>query len=295
MAQTIQTTSFGTVHVLGAPRERFRDLYHRFLRVSWPTALTSIVVFFLLLNTGFAVIYDLVGGLQNARPGSFSDAFFFSVQTMATIGYGGMHPVTRIANVVVVAEAVVGLLVTAVVTGLVFSKFSVSTARIAFAKKAVIGPMDGTPTLMVRLGNERSNQIVEAQLRVTLMRTERTQEGVTFYRMYDLRLTRERTQAFARSWTALHVIDPSSPLYGATPETLKRDEAELLCGVIGIDDTSLQPVHARHTYVDEDILFGARHADVLSENADGSITLDLRRFHDTVATVPTEAFPYPGA
>jgi inward rectifier potassium channel len=291
----IVSTSFGIVRVIGAPSERFRDLYHRFLRASWATALVSLVVWFLVLNAVFAAIYDVVGGLQNARPGSFSDAFFFSVQTMATIGYGGIHPVTRVANVVVVAEAVLGLLFTAVSTGLVFAKFSVSNARIVFSDKAVITPMDGVPTLMFRLGNERSNQIVEAQLRITLIRTEKTKEGVTFYRMYDLKLTRDRTQAFSRSWSALHLIDEESPLYGATPASLERAEAELLCGVVGIDDTSLQPVHARHTYEARDVIFGVRHADILSEEADGTITLDLRRFHEVVPTQPTEIFPYPAA
>jgi len=292
--QTISTAS-AVVHVLGAPHERFRDAYHVFLRVSWGRALTALVVAFLALNAGFAALYDVVGGIEHARPGSFSDAFFFSVQTMATIGYGGMHPITRTANLIVVTEAVVGLLVTAIVTGLMFAKFSVSNARIVFSEKAVVTPMDGVPTLMFRLGNQRSNQIVEALLRITLMRTEHTKEGSLFYRMYDLKLTRERSQAFSRSWTALHVIDATSPLYGATPESLAKDEVELLCGVIGTDDTSLQPVHARHTYTTQDILFGARHVDILTENSDGSLTLDLRRFHDTVVSESTDTFPYPSA
>ena len=120
-----------------------------------------------------------------------------------------------------------GLLVTAIVTGLMFAKFSVSNARIVFSEKAVITPMDGLPTLMFRLGNERSNQIVEAQLRVTLVRAEHTKEGTLFYRMYDLKLARERSQAFSRSWTALHVVDQRSPLFGATPESLAKEEVEL--------------------------------------------------------------------
>jgi inward rectifier potassium channel len=203
-----------------------------------------------------------------------------------------MHPVTMVANVVVVAEAVVGLLVTALATGLVFAKFSVSNARIVFSNKVVITPMNGQPTLMFRLGNERANEIVEATLRATLMRTETTKEGVKYYRMYDLKLVRERTQAFSRSWTVLHVVDDESPFFGATPESLKNCEAELLCGVVGTDDTSLQPVHARHTYSDDEIVFGARHADIL-EDKDGTITLDLTRFHHVVATEPTETFPFP--
>jgi inward rectifier potassium channel len=290
--QTLKTPT-GDVHVVGAPRERLRDYYHRFLRMSWSRALVSLVVGFLSLNVVFAAIYDVVGGVENARLGSFGDAFFFSVQTMATIGYGDMHPTTMVAHLVVVAEAVVGLLVTAIVTGLVFSKFSVSTSRIVFSRSVTISPMNGTPTLMFRLGNERSNSIVEAHLRVTLMRTERTSEGVVYYRMYDLKLERDHSQAFSRSWSALHHIDGDSPLVGASPESLRRDEVELLCGVVGTDDASLQPVHARHTYADREIVFGARHADILTENPDGSITLDLRRFHEVVPTQPAPDFPYP--
>jgi inward rectifier potassium channel len=292
--QTVVTPS-GTIHVVGAPRERLRDYYHLFLRWSWTRALSSVVVAFLSLNVVFACMFEIVGGISNARIGSFSDSFFFSVQTMATIGYGDMHPVTMVAHVVVVAEAVVGLLVTAIVTGLVFAKFSVSTSRIVFSRRATISPMDGLPTLMFRLGNERSNSIVEAQLRVTLMRSEHTKEGVLYYRMYDLKLARDRSQAFSRSWSALHVIDEESPLYGETPESLRAKEIELVCGVIGTDDTSLQAVHARHTYIDGDIVFGARHADILAENEDGSITLDLHRFHDIQPTLAIEGFPYPSA
>ncbi len=290
--QPVQT-SFGVVHVLGAPRERFSDLYHRFLRISWPRALSGLVLAFLALNGVFATLYVACGGIDHARPGSFADAFFFSVQTMATIGYGGMHPVTPLANATVVTEAVTGLLFTALVTGLLFAKFSVSNARIVFSDKATISPMNGVPTLMFRLGNERSNQIVEARLRVTLVRTEHTLEGVLYYRMYDLKLERDRSQAFSRSWSALHVIDAQSPLHDATPETLVRDEVQLICGVVGIDDTSLQPVHARHTYDEANVAFGARHADILSENPDGTLTLDLRRFHALVPTQPTATFPYP--
>jgi inward rectifier potassium channel len=292
--QTLKTPS-GVVHVVGAPRERLRDYYHRFLRWSWARALSSVVVAFLSLNLVFAAVYDIVGGIANARIGSFSDAFFFSVQTMATIGYGDMHPATVVAHLVVVAEAVVGLLITAIVTGLVFAKFSVSTSRIVFSRCATISLMNGQPTLMFRLGNERSNSIVEAQLRVTLMRAEHSQEGVLFYRMYDLTLLRDHSQAFSRSWSALHVINEESPLWGATPETVRAEEIELVCGVIGTDDTSLQPVHAQHTYVDANIVFGARHADILTENTDGSITLDLRRFHDIQPTPATESFPYTSA
>jgi inward rectifier potassium channel len=263
------------------------------LRVRWSVALAMIVVFWLALNAGFATLYVLVGGLENARARSFWDAFCFSVQTMGTIGYGSMYPTSVGANVVMISESVASLIVTAVATGLVFAKFSRSTARLAFSRHAVIGPMDGVPTLMLRVGNERGNQILEATVRVALMRTERLKEGSTFYRMIDLKLTRDRSPAMARSWTVLHPIVDGSPLASATPESIARDEVELLVTVVGTDDTSLQPVHARHTYLDRDIVWGARHADILSETENGNLILDVRRFHDIEPTTPVDGFPYP--
>ena len=279
--------------VVGVQKAPFRDIYHRFLRLSWPLALGAIVAVFLLLNVLFAVVYWKSDGIANARPGSFADAFFFSVQTMGTIGYGSMYPSTPFANAIVVVEAVFGLLVTAVATGLVFTKFSQSSARIQFTGHATIAPWDGVPTLMLRIGNERGNLILEAQVRVILIRTEKTKEGVTFYKMIDLPLVRDRSPAFTRSWVVMHTITKDSPLHGATPESLKASEVELAVSVIGTDDTSLQPVHARREYADNEILWGMRHADVLHEREDGRIVLDLNRFHEVVPTTPTEEFPYP--
>jgi inward rectifier potassium channel len=292
MAQQKIDASSG-VRIVGAPPAPLRDFYHLFLRARWSTAIASIVVAYLGLNAVFAGGYLLTGGVANARPRSFFDAFCFSVQTMGTIGYGAMYPTTAASNVLVVVESVTSLLVTAVATGLVFAKFSRSTARIAFSRHAVIGPMDGAPTLMLRVGNERGNQILEATVRVSIIRTERLKEGTTFYRMYDLKLARERSPAMQRSWTVLHPIAPDSPLYGATPESLARDEVELVATVVGVDDTSLQAVHARRRYVDGDIVWGARHADVLSEDSDGVVVLDVTKFDQIVATEPTDSFPYP--
>ncbi|HEY6461957.1 MAG TPA: ion channel [Polyangiaceae bacterium] len=281
------------VTVLGAPRTSLRDFYHLFLRAPWSGALGAIVVSYLGLNALFALAYLWVGGVATAHAHSFWDAFCFSVQTMGTIGYGAMYPTSVAANVVMIVESVTSLVVTAVATGLVFAKFSRSTARIVFSKSAVIGPMDGVPTLMIRVGNERGNSILEATVRVVLTRTEKLKEGITFYRLVDLRLTRDRSPAMARSWTVLHPIDEGSPLFGATPESMKRDEIEITVNIVGTDDTSLQPVHARRLYVDGEILWGARHADVLSEDEAGNMVLDVRKFHDVVATKPTPAFPYP--
>src|SRR5580658_5604983 len=274
------------IKVIGAPRAALRDFYHLFLHARWSVALAGIVASYILLNAVFAAAYLATGGIANARPGSFFDAFCFSIQTMGTIGYGAMFPIGAPANLLMITESVTSLLVSAVATGLVFAKVSRSTARVAFSESVAVGPMDGAPTLMIRVGNERGNSILEATIRVSLIRTEVTREGVTFYRMYDLALTRERSPAMNRSWTVLHPITEKSPLFGASPESVARDEIEVLVSVSGIDDTSMQPVHARRRYYDREIVWGARHADVLTEDAAGRIILDMRRFHLTVPTQP---------
>jgi inward rectifier potassium channel len=269
------------VVVLGATSgNTFRDFYHAFLSASWPRALGAIVIGFLVLNAVFATLFLVVGGVAHTVPGSFADAFFFSVQTMCTIGYGDKYPTTLAANVLVVAEAVTGLVVTATATGLVFAKVSLSSARVAFMNVVTVGAMDGVPTLMFRVGNQRANLIVEAQVRVVLVRTDITKEGHTFYRMIDLKLVRERSSAFTRSWTIMHTIDETSPLFGVDAEAFRAKEMELVVTIVGVDETSLQPVHARHRYTDKDVVFGARPADILSEEPSGRVVLDLRKFHD---------------
>jgi inward rectifier potassium channel len=280
------------IRVVGAPREPWRDVYHWAMRLPWLGTLAFIIFVFLSLNALFGLAFTLTGGIAGARPGNFLDAFFFSVQTMGTIGYGAMYPKSMACQTVMVTETVVGIVTTALATGLVFAKFSRSTARIAFTKHATISLMNNVPTLAFRVGNERGNLIVEAQVKVTFTRTEKTDEGMTFYRLTDLLLSRDRSSAMSRTWTILHPIVPPSPLAGMTPATFITDEVELMVSVVGTDDTSLQPVHARHTYYYDEIIWGARPADVLSEAADGHLELDVRKFNEIVKTPETEAFPY---
>lgn len=283
------------VRVIGARRRPLRDLYHRFLRATWRAALGAIVAAWLGLNVVFALGYFAAGGIANARPGSFADAFYFSVHTLGTIGYGSMHPEGDLANALVVLESVAGLLFTAIATGLVFAKFSQVGSRIVFSRCVTVAPMDGVPTLMIRLGNDRESMVIEAQIRVSLVRTERTKEGMVFYRMLDLALTRDRSPALSRSWTAMHPITPASPLFGHTPESLLADEVELIVTVVGIDDTSLQSVHGRRRYTHEDIVWGARHADIIEVAPDDALIIDLTKFHELTPTAPTSDFPYPAA
>ncbi len=283
------------IKIVGHRPTPLRDFYHALLQMSWGWTFVIISAFYLAANAVFALGYLASGGISHAEPGSFADAFFFSVQTMGTIGYGAMYPETRGANVLMVGESLVGLLLTALGTGLVFAKFSLSRARILFTRTAVIAPMNGLPTLMFRFGNERGNQIVNAQIHVVLMRTERTAEGGTFYRSYDLTLVRDKALSLSRSWSAMHVIDRDSPLYGHTPESIQAQEVELQIMVLGTDDTTMQGIHASHRYFTHDILWGMRFVDILSETDDGNLLLDLRGFHDTQPTEPTADFPYPRA
>ena len=199
---------------------------------------------------------------------------------MGTIGYGSMYPQGMGAHVLTTCEALVNILVVALATGIFFSKFSVLRARVRFAARACIAPMNGVPTLAFRIGHERSSSVIDVLIRVVLTRTERSREGVLMYRMYDLELVRDRAPALNRAWMVMHPITETSPLYGATPASCVTDEIELMLTLSGIDETSGQTLHARHLYTDQQVTWGARYADMLSERQDGGLVLNMNVFHD---------------
>lgn len=263
-----------------------RDVSHAVLALSWPATLGAILIAFLGLNAIFAGLFVWTGGVENAAPGSFKDAFFFSVQTMATIGYGAMYPHSDGAQVLVVIESMVGLVVTAIATGLVFVRFARVRGRVVFSKQVSIGVVDGKPHLQVRVGNGRSNKIFDAQFRMMLIRTVKTVEQTTLYRTADLKLVRDHAPTLQRAWNLMHLIDETSPLFGVTPEQLLAQDAELQIALTGTDETTLQPVHGRHTWEASTGTFawGTRLADVLSESESGDVVLDLRNFDVVVPT-----------
>jgi inward rectifier potassium channel len=279
--ETLRTESYN-IHIIGAPAPGLRDLYHALLRIPWWAAFGVIVGSYLLLNGIYAALYLAVGGVANARSGSFLDAFFFSVETIGTIGYGTMYPSSTGANVLMVAESVTGLILTALATGLVFVRFSQTRARLVFSSKVAIGPMDGVDTLTLRVGNERRGSIVDTQFRLSFTRTTRTTEGVTLYRLEDLPLVRTHAPELARSWSVMHRIVESSPLRGYDAQKLAQVDGELRLEVVGVDETSLQPVYAQHTWFAGSVAWGTRLADVLSETPEGDLILDLRNFHEVV-------------
>jgi inward rectifier potassium channel len=275
---------------IGADQSRWNDLYHLLLVVPWLHFIGLLVLTYIGLNAIFALLFLAGGanGIANAEAGSFTDAFFFSVQTMASIGYGAMFPQTLYAHMIVTVEAIVGVLWLAMATGLMFARFSRPTARVLFSRVAVIAPRNGVPTLMFRAANQRRNQILEAQLRLTLVRNVITEEGEFMRRFFDLELERSQTPIFALTWLALHRIDEHSPLYAMPPETFQEIEAEIIVTLTGIDETFSQSIHARHSYIANEIFWNARFADVLVTTTTGQRAIDLSAFHEII---PIDVIP----
>lgn len=267
----------------GSSHSPWHDPYHLLLTLDWPWFVGLIGLIYIATNALFAILY-LAGGdcIENARHGYFWDAFFFSVQTMASIGYGAMYPRLECpyTNALVTIESITGLMVLTIATGLMFARFSNPTAKVLFSKVAVIAPHNGVPTLIFRTANQRHNQIVSADLKVTLVRNEVNSEGEFMRRFSDLKLVRSQSPIFALSWTVMHQIDEHSPLYGATSESLAETETEIAIVLTGIDDTVSQPIHARHFYMADELLWNHRFVDILVRNADGGHAIDYTKFHD---------------
>jgi inward rectifier potassium channel len=271
------------VRAIGQRFAPHQDAYHYVLTRSWTEFFLFMGLAFIGANALFALLYWAEpGSVSNARPGSFEDAFFFSVQTMATIGYGGMTPVTRFAHVVVTIEAMTGILSVALMTGVTFAKFARPTARVLFTDKLVVAARDGVPHLMFRMANWRHNQVSEAQVRVIVLITEKTREGETMRRPIELALVRDRTPLFALTWTAMHRIDDQSPFFGADAmDRLRAAGAEIYVTLTGLDEVMGQ-IHAQHSYRLDDIVANVRFVDVLTLRSDGTREIDYRRFHDVV-------------
>src|SRR5438552_244289 len=271
------------------------DLYHLLLTSSWPRLLGLLALAYGAANALFALGYLLEpGALENAREGSFADAFFFSVQTMATIGYGKLVPRSTFANLLVTVEALTGLLGFAVATGLIFAKFARLTARVMFSQVACISLRNGVPSLLFRLANVRANQMVEAQLRLSFARLERTAEGESLRRFIDVPLVRSQNTIFALTWTAIHVIDERSPLHGATPASVEAQDGEFIVSLVGLDGTTSQTVHALHSYRWDDLRWNERFVDVLLPQPTGQLAVDYRNFHSTTPVDEKHRIALPG-
>jgi len=261
----------------------FEDLYHKVIGMPWWRFFAYVAVTWVAVNFVFAVLYaSRPGCVSGAAPGDLEDAFYFSVQTLATIGYGAMAPATRFGHVVVVWEALVGTLGVALVTGVTFAKFARPTSRVLFGAKAVVHMRDGVPHLVFRLANWRGNMVVEGQLRVLLLVRQMTREGESIRVPVELPLVRDRTALFALTWVPMHRIDEKSPLWGGLTarDRLLEEYAEMILSFTGIDETIGQPIQARHRYGLDDVVYNARFVDVLTIQPDGTRIIEYVHFHD---------------
>ena len=270
-----------SIVAVGQQRRPWSDFSHRAMVVSWPVFIASVALIILMLNGLFAVLYVLGRSpVAHARPGSFSDLFYFSVETLSTVGYGDMHPQTQYGHVIATVESFTGIFFIALMTGLIYARFSRPRARILFSDVATIAKRDGVPTLAVRMANERHNYISDAHAALWLLSSVKTKEGRNFRGFEPLTLMRADNPAFALSWALFHVIDASSPLYGKTAEDLADDNAQFVLNMTGYDETSAQTIHARKVYDHEDVLWGKHFVDILRVE-DSVAMLDYNRFHDS--------------
>jgi inward rectifier potassium channel len=267
--------------VRGRKKSGLTDLYHKLLNLPAWGLLLLLGGVYLVANAMFAGLYMLdPGGVAGARPGSFADAFFFSVQTLGTVGYGVMTPRSTYANAIVTVEAYFSVVLIAMATGVIFAKVSKPTARVMFSRVAVVSNYDGVPTLMFRAANQRGNQILEAEVTLALARQVTTMEGLVMRQFHALTVSRSHSPLFALSWLIRHPLDESSPLFGVDPQTLIAEGAELIVVLSGVDETFAQRVHARHAYLADEIIWNKRFEDILSIDPDGRRVIDFHRFHD---------------
>jgi inward rectifier potassium channel len=267
----------------GLPFLRSLSLYHHLLTIGWPRFFAIVVTGYVAANTTFALAYLACGpnslsGVPVANMGGpFWRAFFFSVETLSTIGYGNIYPMGMAAHFVMTVEALVGLLIFALGTGILFARFSRPTAAVMFSTRAVVAPYRGKTAFMFRTTNARSNQLVELEAKVLFSRIEGS------VRKYDqLALERTRVVFFPLSWTIVHPIDEKSPLFGMTHEDLVAKDAEFMILLAGTDETFSQTVHARSSYKPDEIIYGHRFVNIYNPiDSRGVVTIDVRKLSDT--------------
>lgn len=286
------------VRAKGMPPRSLADSYHQMLRTTWLRLIGLLIAIFIAANLVFAALYTLdAEGIVTAQgpttPSLYLKMFFFSVDTMATIGYGNMYPISTFANALVVVEVIFGILFTAFATGIAFARFSRPTARILFSKVAVVQQGnddlggDGVPLLMFRAANQRHNLIYEAEVRVSVLQDE-VVLGTVYRRFQDLTLERASNPLFTLSWTIMHRIDADSPLYGWLTNRCVPGEVDVVVVVSGVDSNSGQLIHGRWAYSEHDIRWGHRLVDIVERNPLGERTIDYGKFHETEPlSVPT--------
>ena len=262
---------------LARPENNF---YHWLLGASWTSFLLLVIFVYLATNLLFAIAYIACGdgAITNTKPGSLLDVFFFSVQTMATIGYGQMTPVGSWPNAIVTFEAFFGIVYSALTTGLAFARFTRPTAGVRFSKVAVVGSHDGVQTFKFRVANDRSSHIVEAQLRLWLIAESTTKEGESYRRSVELPLHRSESPVFSLTWTAMHSVDETSPLKEYLGKRAIERQWHLLITFTGYHESLANQVYARHVYLPQDVQQNATFVDIVTVLPDGDRVIDLTNF-----------------
>jgi inward rectifier potassium channel len=267
---------------INAGRQDWRDIYHWVLALSWPKFVVFISGLYLAINLIFAALYTTgANSIAGLRPGALLDAFFFSVETLATVGYGHMYPTTLYGHLLTTLEIMTGMFWLAVITGLIFVRFSRPTARIEFSRNVVIAPFDGQPNLMIRVANLRHHSMVEAEFRIMFMRDEATLEDPAFRKFYQLKLAFDRLMMFPTALTLRHVIDESSPLYRETAESLEASDGRFGASVVCIETVIPASVQSQRDYTWKDVRFGEHFVDIYHSTGDGRLSVDYGRLHDT--------------
>jgi len=260
----------------GVSRFDLRDPYHLAVALTWPQFLAVMLALYLSVNVVFTILFWLVpGSVANARPDSFSDAFFFSIETLATVGYGKMYPATLHGHMVASIEIVCGLAFTAVLTGLTFVRFSRPRAKLVFAANPVVAMHNGKPTLMVRIGNGRAAVLADAKAQLNVLLTETTTEGKVFHRAQELQLERAHIPFFPLFWTLMHVLDERSPLNGYDAARAVKANTQVFVAIEARDPTLATTAHDIRNYPAEEIRFGMRYKEVVTTATDGTPVLDL--------------------
>jgi inward rectifier potassium channel len=311
-----QDLGFGAV-VSGAARRRFlnrdgtfnvkrtglsqaesRSLYRYFLDISWPRFLSHVLYWYVATNAVFAVAYLACGPAALDGPehygvgwlGHFLSAYFFSVQTLATIGYGRISPVGIPANLIVAVESVVGLVTFALITGIAFARFSRPRPKLRFSDRALIAPYQGVTAFMFRLANTRDSELFDVTAEVAIAR--RRTGGTVNERLFEsLVLERPSVTFLPLSWTVVHPIDAASPMYGMTREELIDTDAEFVVRLTAYDETTGQTVHVRTSYKADEVQWGAKFVNIIErDDADGIIRVDVTRLNEIEpAAAPSSA------
>jgi inward rectifier potassium channel len=263
---------------IGVSRFDIGDPYHLALTVKWPSFVAGVFLLYVAINVLFAFLYELSpDAIGNAHPGSVADAYFFSMETLATVGYGQMYPATRYGHIISATEIMTGMAFTALVTGLIFVRFSKPRPKILYADRLVVTTFNGQPTLMIRIGNGRTNMLTDMNLKLSALMWEDTHEGQRYRRLNDLKLHRSHIPMFALTLTAMHTIDEHSPLAGHDAESVKSDDVRLFLSIEARDSAIASTVHDLKDYTGEQILYGMRYADTVHTDEHGRHLADMTR------------------